>query len=56
MAHSILGTGNKCTICGGKRPKKVKIATKIGGKAYRGIHYIKKTHVCMHHCIASVPR
>ena len=25
MAHSRLGKGNKCTICGGKRPKKGEI-------------------------------
>ena len=31
-AHAMLGTGNKCTICEGKRPKKVKIVTKIGEK------------------------
>ena len=33
--HSILGTGNKCN-CGGRRPKKVKIEAKIGGKGCIG--------------------
>ena len=32
MTHSILGTGNKCTIYGGERPKKVKMVTKMGGE------------------------
>ena len=52
--HSILGTGNKCTICGGKRPKEVKKVTKGGGKAYRGIRYIK--NVCVYaplYCLCS---
>ena len=31
-ARSILEMGNKCTICGGKRPKNVNVVTKIGGK------------------------
>ena len=56
IAHYILGTGNKCTICGGKRPKKVKIGTKMGGgKVYRGIRYIKDACV-YEHDIACVPR
>ena len=46
-AQFILVTGNKCTICGGKRPKKVKIVTKIGDKGvYRGIRYMKNACVC----------
>ena len=41
-ANSILGTVHKGTICGGKRPKKVRIVTKIRGeRVYRGICYIK---------------
>ena len=54
-AHSILGIGNKCTICGGKRPKKVKIVTKIEKKRCIGSHVTEKTHVCMYHSFASVP-
>ena len=37
-AYSILGTVHKGTICGGKKPKKVGIATKIGGKGCIGVY------------------
>ena len=36
-ANSILGTVRKGTICGGKRPKKVRIATKIGERGCIGV-------------------
>ena len=39
MAYSM---GNKCTICGGKRPKKVKVVTKIGEKRCIGVCRRKK--------------
>ena len=55
MADSILGTLHKGTICGGKRPKKVRIVTKIGGKGCIGVYVTQKLHVCMHHYIACIP-
>ena len=44
-SNSILGTVQKGTICGGKRPKKVRIVTKIGGGGCRGIRCIKSACV-----------
>ena len=47
-----IGTGNRCIICGGKRPKKVKIVTKIGKKGVLG-HTLHKTRMCV--CTTILP-